>query len=107
MGTESEGTLQLTLKWDWGWRRDFSERYVVGELLGKGGFGEVHEATEVVTGDSFAVKMMKKDGKGNSEERLDRLRLEVKLLCRHAQSPVFCTFARRGNPGPTSFTACL
>eukprot|EP00882_Tetradesmus_deserticola_P004978 GHRQ01005247.1.p1 GENE.GHRQ01005247.1~~GHRQ01005247.1.p1 ORF type:complete len:460 (+),score=164.08 GHRQ01005247.1:657-2036(+) len=45
-----------------GWTAGFSSRFAVGQLLGRGSYGTVHEAVHRVTGTCYAVKVLKKGG---------------------------------------------
>lgn len=40
---------------------DIEKTYVLGEILGKGGFGVVLEVTHKVTGMKYAMKILNKD----------------------------------------------
>ncbi len=51
-------------------------RYVVGPLVGRGGGGQVHRATDTFTGETVALKLVKRDGKGASSQ----LRRELTAL---------------------------
>ena len=59
--------------------------YFVGELLGKGGFGEVREGTNQLTGDKIALKFIKKS-EIQSMGAVERAANEIKCLTilRHA-----------------------
>lgn len=52
--------------------------YVVGEVLGKGAFGVVKEATSIVTGEKYAIKQVLKDKPGSTAIQL--LEREVAVL---------------------------
>jgi serine/threonine protein kinase len=52
------------------------DRYVVGDLLGKGGFGAVYEATDRITDERVAIKLLTLD---NERESL-RMEQEAALL---------------------------
>ena len=48
-----------------------------GQLLGKGAFGEVYEAIDVLTGGKMAVKMLRVSDKMNKSELLN----EIEVMC--------------------------
>ncbi|WIA29513.1 hypothetical protein OEZ86_012014 [Tetradesmus obliquus] len=45
-----------------GWNAGFTSKFAVGQVLGRGSFGTVHEAVHKRTGLSYAVKVLKKAG---------------------------------------------
>mmetsp|Transcript_8172 Transcript_8172/g.16821 ORF Transcript_8172/g.16821 Transcript_8172/m.16821 type:complete len:415 (+) Transcript_8172:378-1622(+) len=61
---------------EFGYPKDFDERFELLEQLGRGGYGVVHKARQRHTGDLFAVKVLEKS-KLVTSESLDRVRREV------------------------------
>ncbi len=65
---------------DLGWPRGFPSRYVLGEQLGRGSFGTVYLATDRVSGQEVAAKIIPKERKGATRERIiDKIQQEVRL----------------------------
>lgn len=65
---------------DLGWPRGFSSRYALGDQLGKGSFGTVYLATDRVTGEEVAAKVIPKERKGTTREHiLEKIQQEVSL----------------------------
>lgn len=63
-----------------GWPRGFPSRYVLGEQLGKGSFGTVYLATDRVSGQEVAAKIIPKERKGATREHIiDKIQQEVCL----------------------------
>lgn len=61
-----------------GWPRGFHSRYILKEQLGKGSFGTVYLATEQVTGQQVAAKVIPKERKGTTTEHIiDKIQQEV------------------------------
>jgi len=59
-----------------------SERgYMLGELLGKGGFGQVNRVTNIATGEVWAVKMISKATFSTSKDT-ESMKLETELMKR-------------------------
>lgn len=54
-----------------------ADRFVVGHLAGRGGMGSVYRATDRLTGDTVALKVVERAGTGVTEERFRR---EAKAL---------------------------
>lgn len=46
-----------------GWNIGFGQKFAVGQVLGRGSYGTVHEAVHKLTGNSYAVKVLKKPSK--------------------------------------------
>ena len=67
--TRVEGTVQLP--------QEFTERFLIGRVLGTGGMGTVYRAVEQPTGREVAVKVMTRM---NDQESLARFRREGRLL---------------------------
>ncbi|KAL0054178.1 hypothetical protein WJX82_004955 [Trebouxia sp. C0006] len=68
---------------DLGWPRGFPSRYVLGEQLGRGSFGTVYLATDRVSGQEVAAKIIPKERKGATRERIiDKIQQEVDVLRR-------------------------
>ena len=40
--------------------KDVKDKYIMGKLLGKGSFGEVYSCKHAISGDEFAIKIVKK-----------------------------------------------
>lgn len=57
---------------------DFKKLYILGEKVGGGGNSIVRKATEITTGDTFAVKILKKRKRG----AIDRFKNEIDSLYR-------------------------
>ena len=53
-------------------------RYIIGDLLGRGGMAEVHRATDVADGRAYAVKVVR----GTEPGLDDRFRREAEALAR-------------------------
>lgn len=65
---------------DLGWPRGFSSRYALGDQLGKGSFGTVYLATDRLTGEEIAAKVIPKERKGTTREHiLEKIQQEVCL----------------------------
>lgn len=65
---------------DLGWPRGFSSRYALGDQLGKGSFGTVYLATDRLTGEEVAAKVIPKERKGTTREHiLEKIQQEVSL----------------------------
>ena len=65
---------------DLDWPRGFSSRYALGDQLGKGSFGTVYLATDRVTGEEVAAKVIPKERKGTTREHiLEQIQQEVSL----------------------------
>ena len=65
---------------DLGWPRGFPSRYVLGEQLGRGSFGTVYLATDRVSGQEVAAKIIPKERKGATRECIiDKIQQEVRL----------------------------
>ena len=61
-----------------GWPKGFHNRYVLREQLGRGSFGTVYLATEKVSGQEVAAKIIPKERKGTTTERiLEKIQQEV------------------------------
>lgn len=61
-----------------GWPEGFHNRYVLREQLGRGSFGTVYLATEKVTGQEVAAKIIPKERKGTTTERIiEKIQQEV------------------------------
>jgi serine/threonine protein kinase len=56
-----------------GWNIGFSNKFSLGQVLGRGSFGTVHVAFHKLTGSSYAVKVLRKCGKhGMQLEAIER-----------------------------------
>ena len=61
-----------------GWPKGFHTRYALREQLGKGSFGTVYLATDIVTGQEVAAKIIPKERKGTTTEHiLEKIQQEV------------------------------
>lgn len=61
-----------------GWPNGFHNRYLLREQLGKGSFGTVYLATEKVTGQEVAAKIIPKERKGTTTKHiLTKIQQEV------------------------------
>lgn len=66
---------------DLGWPRGFPSRYVLGEQLGRGSFGTVYLATDRVSGQEVAAKIIPKERKGTTREHIiEKIHQEVRLM---------------------------
>lgn len=64
-----------------GWPRGFHNRYLLREQFGKGSFGTVYLATEKLTGQEVAAKIIPKERKGTTTEHIiSKIQQEVLLL---------------------------
>ena len=71
---------------DLDWPRGFPSRYELGEQLGRGSFGTVYLATDRVSGEEVAAKIIPKERKGTTREHiLEKIQQEV---CLQMLSPV-------------------
>jgi hypothetical protein len=66
-----------------GWHGNFTSKFTLGPVLGRGSFGTVHEATRNSTGASYAVKVLQKTGRPAGPGHLDAIKREV---CSWAQA---------------------
>ncbi|KAK9067399.1 hypothetical protein SSX86_014727 [Deinandra increscens subsp. villosa] len=55
------GVIPCGKRTDFGYRKDFDQRYSIGKLLGHGQFGYTYVATDKVNGDRVAVKKIDKN----------------------------------------------
>lgn len=63
---------------DLGWPRGFPSRYDLGDQLGRGSFGTVYLATDRLTGEEVAAKVIPKERKGTTREHiLEKIQQEV------------------------------
>ena len=63
---------------DLGWPRGFPSRYALGEQLGRGSFGIVYLATDRVSGEEVAAKVIPKERKGTTREHIvEKIQQEV------------------------------
>ncbi|KAL3137090.1 hypothetical protein ABBQ32_006675 [Trebouxia sp. C0010 RCD-2024] len=68
---------------DLGWPRGFPSRYALGEQLGRGSFGTVYLATDRLSGEEVAAKVIPKERKGTTREHiLEKIQQEVDILRR-------------------------
>jgi len=54
--------------------------YAIGDILGTGSFSEVKIGTDKTTGISYAVKIVNKEGKSESERRMEIIMVEIRIL---------------------------
>ena len=67
---------------DLGWPRGFPSRYALGEQLGRGSFGTVYLATDRLSGQEVAAKIIPKARKGPTREHiLGKIQQEVCSCC--------------------------
>jgi serine/threonine protein kinase len=78
-----------------------SHRYRVSARLGKGGMGEVYRATDLLLGQSVALKFLP-DALNGSQAALERLRSEVRLA-RQISHPNVCRVYDIGEAGGQMF----
>lgn len=63
---------------DLGWPRGFPSRYALGAELGRGSFGIVYLATDRVSGEEVAAKIIPKERNGTTREHiLEKIQQEV------------------------------
>ncbi len=62
-----------------------NDRYIIGDFLGKGGFGMVFSATDLMTGSEIALKFLSPD-LGADPERVKRIQREI-ILARKVKHP--------------------
>ena len=63
---------------DLGWPRGFPSRYVLGDQLGRGSFGIVYLATDRVSGEEVAAKIIPKERKGTTRDHIiEKIQQEV------------------------------
>ena len=63
---------------DLGWPRGFPSQYDLGDQLGRGSFGTVYLATDRLTGEEVAAKVIPKERKGTTREHiLEKIQQEV------------------------------
>jgi TOMM system kinase/cyclase fusion protein len=68
-----------------GWRYGTLRGYAIAEMLGKGGFGTVYRATQLSTGQSVAVKVLRVDSGASesvTQRQRSRFHRETQLLAR-------------------------
>jgi serine/threonine-protein kinase len=78
-----------------------SQRYRVSARLGKGGMGEVYRATDLLLGQSVALKFLP-EALGQSQIALERLRGEVRVT-RQISHPNVCRVYDLGEAGGHTF----
>jgi serine/threonine-protein kinase len=78
--------------------------FELGAFLGRGGMGEVYEATHVVTGSPAAVKLIRTDRFGD-EMTVQRFVREAALLARIDSPHVARVFAAGGDDGEIPYIA--
>jgi serine/threonine protein kinase len=66
-----------------GWHGNFTSKFTLGPVLGRGSFGTVHEAVRNSTGASYAVKVLQKTGRPAGPGHLEAIKREV---CSWAQA---------------------
>jgi serine/threonine protein kinase len=57
---DNKETIPLGKRTNFGYERDFKQRYTLGKLLGHGQFGYTYVAIEKATGEKMAVKTIEK-----------------------------------------------
>ena len=57
-----------------------NEKYLIGEKLGEGAFGQVKKCTHIDTGSQFAIKIMKKEMVRKRKVYLELLENELSIL---------------------------
>ena len=63
---------------DLDWPKGFPSRYALGQQLGKGSFGTVYLATDRVSGEEVAAKVIPKERQGTTREHiLEKIQQEV------------------------------
>ena len=60
-----------------GWLHNFNTKYTLGPVLGRGSFGTVHEAVHNQSGNSYAVKVLRKVGRDGGLAHVDAIKQEV------------------------------
>ncbi|XP_076955295.1 calcium-dependent protein kinase 28-like [Bidens hawaiensis] len=73
------GVIPCGKRTDFGYLKDFDQRYSVGKLLGHGQFGYTYVATDKATGDRIAVKKIDKN-KMILPAAVEDVKREVKIL---------------------------
>ncbi|KAF5462991.1 hypothetical protein F2P56_018949 [Juglans regia] len=73
------GTIPCGKRTDFGYAKDFNERYTIGKLLGHGQFGYTYVATDKENGDRVAVKRIEKN-KMVLPIAVEDVKREVKIL---------------------------
>ena len=56
-----------------------NDKYIIGDMLGKGAFGKVYKAIDITTGNTVAVKQIVVKNKVVPEEDLNEIRLLKRL----------------------------
>ncbi|KAK9815290.1 hypothetical protein WJX72_001107 [[Myrmecia] bisecta] len=78
----------------------FHDRFHLGEQLGRGSFGVVHSATDKVTNEEYAVKIISKaPAAGSRPFILEKVNLEVDFLKRLSNCP-HCLYLRGNYQDP-------
>lgn len=70
-----------------GWNVGFQNKFSLGPVLGAGTFATVHKAVHKMTGDSYAVKVLRKRGKHGMQ--LDAISREVDTWRQAQQGSAF------------------
>lgn len=75
-------------RWPW-----FSGRYQLGEVVGRGSYGVVHECIDAATGRELAVKVLSK--RGDTEQTAAQLAAGVENEVRVLQEVKGCVYCVR------------
>ncbi|XVF62187.1 hypothetical protein PTKIN_Ptkin08bG0196900 [Pterospermum kingtungense] len=76
---KQSGIIPCGKRTDFGYHKDFDERYTIGKLLGHGQFGYTYVATDKANGDRVAVKKIEKN-KMVLPIAVEDVKREVKIL---------------------------
>ena len=82
----------------------FAQRYLVRELLGKGGMGDVYRVHDTVSGRDLALKLLRRDAATNATS-LERFRREIAVLTR-LKHPAILGILDHGVQGADLFFVC-
>ena len=82
----------------------FAQRYLVRELLGKGGMGDVYRVHDTVAGRDLALKLLRREVAANATS-LERFRREIAVLTR-LRHPAILSILDHGVEGSDLFFVC-
>ena len=82
----------------------FAQRYLVRELLGKGGMGDVYRVHDTVSGRDLALKLLRREAAANASS-LERFRREIAVLTR-LRHPAILSILDHGVQGADLFFVC-